>query len=176
MSTRISLLPIAPKAELTREIWIPFNTEDNISKRAQLGDILETASNGIVALRVDISTLKILSANTIPVTLIPAQGVGKVIEVISASFYTYYGGAAFATNTDIELITQGATDSQYNAPNALAATQNGGRHFKHTAANAAADTQLLENASLLFKVKTGNPTGGGTTYISLFILARLNEL
>ncbi len=176
MSTRISLLPIASKAELTRDIWIPFNTESNVSKRAKLGDILESASNGIVALRVDISNLKILTGFSAPVELIPAQGVGKVIEVVNASLYTYYGGAAFATNTSVELITQGATNSQFNSLNALAATQSGGRIFRHTTANNPADTQLLDNAGLFFKVSTGDPTAGGTTYMSLFILARLNEL
>lgn len=174
--SRISQLTVANKAQLLRGIWVPFNTVDNKTRRATLGDILETASNGIIALRANISNIELQTGFSAPIELMPAQGAGKIIEVTNASLYTHYSGAAFATNTSIELKCAGATKSQFNSANALAATQTGGRIFRHTVANAAADTQLLANTALQFAIEDGDPTAGGATRIDLFILLRVNIL
>jgi hypothetical protein len=62
--------------------------------------------------KLTIATADVLTLNTTPIEIVAAPGAGYAIEVISASMKMVYNSATYSTNTSLELLTAGATDSQ----------------------------------------------------------------
>ena len=96
---------------------------------------------------------------------------GYAIEVVSASVKIDFNSAAYATNTDINVVCSGATQSQFK-DNVLAASVSTVRKLLPTSGLSATDTQLISNASLLVSVGSGNPTAGDSD-ITVFVNYRL---
>ena len=61
---------------------------------------------------ITIATAAVLTLNSSPVVIVSAQGVGYVIEVISATVKMDYSSVAYATNTDLGLIASGGSAYQ----------------------------------------------------------------
>lgn len=118
--------------------------------------------------KIALTNAEVLALNGTPVELIAAPGAGKTIKVISVSVLHTFATAAFATNVNLQIITDTATVSQFE--NAIVLTSTATRHLRlnGTAASGTTSTQLISNKSVKATVATGNPaTGGGT--ITIFI-------
>ncbi len=117
-----------------------------------------------------IASADVLHLNGTPLTIVSAVS-GYSIEVISASVKIDFSTTAYATNTFIQLITNGATTAQYGAAiiNATVATT---KKLPEIATTTATTTQLISNADLQVSVKTGDPTAGDSD-VTIFVNYRL---
>ena len=114
--------------------------------------------------KLTIATADVLTLNTTPIEIVAAPGAGYAIEVISASMKMVYVSATYATNTSLELITAGATNSQ--ASTVIKNSASTIRRFADATTLASATaTQLVENAALNVTVASGDPTAGDSDII-----------
>ncbi len=116
-----------------------------------------------------IASADVLQLNSTPLTIVPAQGVGTAIEVISASAKLTFGTVQYTTNTVLQLFTTGGNDAQVDwISTFLTSTVNTiGR-----AVNIYDKSNLIENAALTVTVETGNPTAGDSD-IEIFVYYRI---
>lgn len=122
--------------------------------------------------KLTIATADVLTLNTTPIEIVAAPGAGYAIEVISASMKMVYNSATYATNTSLELITAGATNSQASTviKNSVSTIR---RFADATTLASATATQLVDNAALNVTVASGDPTAGDsdiTVYVNYRII------
>jgi hypothetical protein len=130
-------------------------------------------NNGCICVKeasLTIPSADVLTLNSTPIDIVPAQGVGTAIEVISASVKIDFNTTAYATNTVIMLITDTATSQQSNAN--INATSNQIGKFRNTEVGSPSLTQLIENKALNVFVDTGNPTAGDSD-ITVYVTYRV---
>jgi len=132
------------------------------------------ANNGCVCLQeasLTIASADVLQLNSTPLTIVAAQGAGTAIEVVSASVKIDFNSAAYATNTFIQLIVNGATTAQYGGGilNATVATT---KKLPEISTTSATTTQLITNSALQVSTLTGNPTAGDSD-ITVRVLYRV---
>jgi len=175
-STTTATVPTVPSSnDHTDGTWIAtdiykgelfFNQADGV--------LWSRDDNGLVCLggsaSLTIASADVLTLNTTPLTIVSAVS-GYAIEVISASVKVDFNSAAYATNTDINVVCSGATQSQFK-DNVLAASVSTVRKLLPTSGLSATDTQLISNASLLVSVGTGDPTTGDSD-ITVYVNYRL---
>jgi hypothetical protein len=143
-----------------------INQADNV--------IWSRGDNGVFCIggsaELTIASADVLTLNSTPLIIVSAVS-GYSIEVISASVKIDFGTTAYATNTFIQLITNGATTAQYGTGilNATVATT---KKLPEISTTTATTTQLIANADLQVSVKTGNPTAGDSD-ITIFVNYRL---
>ena len=104
---------------------------------------------------IELTQAQILALNTSPQTLIAAPGVGKVIIPFRVVTEVVYNTAAFATNTQLDIM-QGATTVYSSAAGALAVTSN----QINDIGVGATTTKRNTNTALTITVPGGDPTGG----------------
>lgn len=122
--------------------------------------------------KLTIATADVLTLNTTPIEIVAAPGAGYAIEVISASMKMVYNSATYSTNTSLELITAGATNSQASTviKNSVSTIR---RFADATTLASATATQLVDNAALNVTVASGDPTAGDsdiTVYVNYRII------
>jgi hypothetical protein len=124
--------------------------------------------------KLTIATADVLHLNTTPIEIVAAPGVGYAIEVISASMKMVYNSATYATNTSLELLTAGATNSQ--ASTVIKNSASTIRRFADATTLASATaTQLVDNAALNVTVASGDPTAGDSD-ITIYVTYRIITL
>jgi hypothetical protein len=124
--------------------------------------------------KLTIATADVLTLNSTPLTIVAAQGVGTVIQVISASVKIDFNTTPYATNIQLQIISSGSVKAQHSQ-NVLDASVSTVRFLAEQAATVATDTQLLENADLQVAVRTGNPTAGDSD-ITVYVTYRIITL
>jgi hypothetical protein len=124
--------------------------------------------------KLTIATADVLTLNSTPLTIVAAQGVGTVIQVISASVKIDFNTTPYATNIQLQIISSGSVKAQHSQ-NVLDASVSTVRFLAEQAATVATDTQLLENADLQVAVRTGNPTAGDSD-ITIYVTYRIITL
>jgi hypothetical protein len=117
-----------------------------------------------------IASADVLTLNSTPLTIVSAVP-GYAIEVISASRKLEFNTTAYATNTDLQLITSGASTSTQAQARINSSVSNILLMDKSTP-GLATSTQLLANADLLVKVDGGNPTAGDSD-VTVYVNYRL---
>lgn len=135
-------------------------TNERIWKLANINT--GTASSATVT----IPRSSVITANTSPVTVIPAQGVGYIISPVGFLVNIQFSGAAFATNTTFQFQINGVAVSSTDTvilPSAVNRTV----FVPATAFNTTTD---LSNQPCVFKVLTGNPTGGGSSILFVTVV------
>ena len=124
--------------------------------------------------KLTIASADVLTLNTTPIEIVAAPGAGYAIEVISASMKMVYVSATYVTNTSLELITAGATNSQ--ASTVIKNSASTIRRFADATTLASATaTQLVENAALNVTVASGDPTAGDSD-ITVYVTYRIITL
>jgi len=121
-----------------------------------------------------IASADVLQLNSTPLTIVPAQGVGTAIEVISASVKIDFNTTAYATNVNLTVGCSGATDVQH-ALQCLNSTVATNRRLNGQTATGTTDTQYLENTAVEVTVATGNPTAGDSD-ITVYVVYRVITL
>jgi hypothetical protein len=164
-STVNSTVPTVPSSnDHTDGTWIATDIYKGELFYNQADGVLWTrGDSGIECIqgtaKLTIATADVLTLNTTPIEIVAAPGAGYAIEVISASMNMVYVSATYATNTSLELITAGATNSQ--ASTVIKNSASTIRRFADATTLASATaTQLVENAALNVTVASGDPTAG----------------
>jgi hypothetical protein len=130
-------------------------------------------NNGCICIKeasLTIPSADVLTLNSTPIEIVPAQGVGTAIEVLSASMKMVYNSVAYATNTNITIAASGATEYQYEFGSIpLASTSN---VFATTQGNDDTIDNIIENDSIVVSTDTGNPTAGDSE-ITVYVVYRV---
>ncbi len=128
-------------------------------------DVLKVAenadSNGVVIkeVKLDIASANVLTLNTMPIELIPAQGAGTAIEILSANLAMTFNSVAYAVNTNIELIANTGVSSQAKKIISQTVDSNVGFIIE---TGTSEGFQLVDNEPINVYVPTGNPTLGNS--------------
>ena len=130
-------------------------------------------SKFILNTKVSLSAAQIKTANSVPVSLIAAPGVGKFIEVISASVNFQYGSVAFdSSSSAFELQINTASTHQFLASGFLNGTSD---VLTRLGDSVSSTSQMVENEPLNF-VLTGTDATVGDSTIDLYINYRILTL
>ena len=117
----------------------------------------------------DITSAQVLALNTTPLTIVPAVS-GYAIEAVSVVASIDYNSAAYATNTNLLIMTDTANSPQYKRDSLL--TQTVDTAWKFPEVTPTTGTQLIANKALTVTVATGDPTAGDSP-IKVFVNYRL---
>lgn len=120
-------------------------------------------NNGIFSMSLSLTSTQILNLFSSPMQIVAPPGVGKYIEVISASTEITYVSSPYTTHTSLLLINNGAAASQIIDGNALLSTISKITRFNNFGFASSAQTQIITNTALNISVVTGDPTGGDST-------------
>lgn len=174
MSVTPSQFPVINQVDLdgTETLWAQ---KGGIDYSLSLSNVKNYGGCDMYCVSLVIPTAQVLTLNATPLTIVPAPGAGYAIEVISASYKLTYNSVAYATNTGLQLINNGATISQRTINSALAATVTRQVVFDIGQVGVASDTQIIENTALQVKVPTGNPTAGNSD-IKVYVQYRIITL
>jgi hypothetical protein len=116
-----------------------------------------------------LTSAQVLALNTTPLTIVPAVS-GYAIEAVSVVVSIDYNSSAYATNTNLMIITDTADNPQYKNDALLQQTVDS--VYKFPEVSAGTGTQLIANKALTVTVITGNPTAGDSP-IKVFVNYRL---
>ena len=179
-STVNSTVPTVPSSnDHTDGTWIATDIYKGELFYNQADGVLWTRGDSSIeciqgTAKLTIATADVLHLNTTPIEIVAAPGAGYAIEVISASMKMVYNSATYATNTSLELITAGATNSQ--ASTVIKNSASTIRRFADATTLASATaTQLVENAALNVTVASGDPTAGDSD-ITVYVTYRIITL
>jgi hypothetical protein len=123
--------------------------------------------------KLEILSADVLQLNTTPLTIVPAQGAGTVIEVISASASIDFNSVAYATNTPLQLSFGGDAVLGQIGSNFLASTVSKKTSSFTQQSSTAGQTQTIENAALVVTNSSGDPTAGDsdiTIYLTYIVV------
>ena len=162
MATTISQLTQASASEITSDSQLIWQTEENNTRRVLWSDLNNTLMGSRYTTSLVLSAGEIKTLNTTPIELVAAPGSGKVVKIQSIVANLTFGTVAFATNTNLQIITSGASVSQYEL-DMLGATVSTIRQMKDNTTSNVAHTQLLDNTAVNVIAETGDPTTGDGT-------------
>ena len=175
-STVSSTVPTIPSSnDHTDGSWIATDIYKGELFYNQADDVLwSRGDDGINCLggsaSITLTAAQVKTLNTSPITIVSAVA-GYAIEVVSASVKIAFNTTAYATNTFIQLIVNGATTAQYGAGilNATVATT---KKLPEISTTSATTTQLITNAELEVSTLTGDPTTGDSD-VTVYVNYRL---
>lgn len=121
--------------------------------------------------KLTLTSVQVLSLNSAPIEIVPQPGVGKTIELISASVSLSYNTTAYTGNTTLVLKNQ-LGDSQ--AESSILA-ESGTRFSKMALQSDVSVLMIKENSSLEAFVKNGDPASGDSD-ITLYVSYRVIDL
>lgn len=111
--------------------------------------------------KVIIPTAEVLTMNTTPIILVPAQGAGLAIVPNDIIIQLPFNATVYDANRIVEIYSSGSVDLLYSedilgTPNAL---------FYPPPRIETKKNQIVDNVDLLANVKTGDPTNGDSDLI-----------
>lgn len=163
--TTINQLPLLPQQLIGEDFYVYVTTPTGGDFIAKLGEIATQmrASAGIVGLRLHtevIQSPEILQGNTAPVTLSIPRQAGETIAIIGTPIFSMnVGSTPFATNTVVQLGYQGADVPLFTC-DILGRTATGAKQGVIVTTVGDAQSQVLDNADLVWQVQGGDPTAG----------------
>ena len=140
-------------------IWGYFNDNNGGGSKYE-SVVVRDGGGGWLELRKAIIEADVKTSNGSPVKLINAPGGGKFTDVLKAYERVDFNTTAYTTNKTGQLIFKGATNALYEADDVLGKTVSTPFQMLPVYDSLAGTTQVLENANLQYKAKTGNPSGG----------------
>ena len=166
---KISQLPVAVTADYADDTVFPIvstdaTTGEQTTKQASMEGLRDEYGCGVKCASITISSAEMLALNTTPKEIVPAQGAGTVIEVISAFGKVNFTAPPYATNVDFEIITAGATTAQFGSSDFINSTINKIDRLTGTGVAVPSNTNMIENAALNAKVRAGDPTAGASDF------------
>jgi len=113
---------------------------------------------------VAIPTAEMLALNTTRKLAVAAPGAGKAVVVTGVYASITYIAPVYATNINLQVISDTATSPQAESSLILVKTTNANVIIPLTAVVGAGETQIIENAAVYITVETGNPTAGASNF------------
>lgn len=128
-----------------------------------------------ITVKVTLTHAQILTLNSVPVTILPAPGVGMFYDVSSVLASMTFSGAAYGTNVNLR-VKYSTTTSQVIANSSVILTQTTSVRWGRMAltAFASGSPQYVVNDSIILDTATGDPTGGGVgASLDVFVTYKL---
>lgn len=173
---KISQLTEASASDVIDDTIIPIvSAYDDTTKKLTLELLKSTFFCNTLCTSITISSAEMLALNSTPKEIVPAQGAGTVIEVISAFGKLNYGTTPYATNVDFEIINAGASVAQFGSSYFINGTVSKIDRFTNTGVAVVSNYNMVENAALNAKVRAGDPTAGDSDF-EIFVLYRVITL
>lgn len=122
---------------------------------------------------IPIASAQVLTLNSVPVLAIPSPGAGYAVLVEQVTAKIAFNSAAYATNTNLQLLFSGAGEATAESATFLTRTANGMVNIPLMYSVGLSVTQILENAVLYIRTETGDATAGNSdivVYIDYSIL------
>ena len=126
----------------------------------------------LARVKVTLSSAQILDLSDTPVTLIPAPGAGKAIEVIGFMARMNFNSTAYDTNTTLHILADTAQEPQFQSDDFLVATATVIQHFQQVVTLGTSDSTIIENKAITAFVPGADPLNGDSTadiYLSYLI-------
>lgn len=169
---KFSEYPAANANDYANASTFLIQNDEGTTKLATLEGLAQTFFCSVYCASLTIPSADVLQLNSTPQTIVPAQGVGTAIELISASVKVDFNSAAYTSNTTLELIHSGAALGLKRSSTALGSTIANIVTFDTNVTPTTINTQMLENAALQVKSVTGNPATGDSD-ITVYVLYRI---
>lgn len=151
-------------AEIQRLIGVTSNIQTQLNAKANSADF-----SGLVSIQtaeVTIPSAQVLTLNSVPVTLVPAQGANNIIVPIALTAQIDYNSVAYATNGIVSVFNGGSYGvARVNANAFLFSTVSRTVNIQIANATIATDTQYVANSPLTITVETGDPTAGNSDIV-----------
>ena len=176
-STVTTTVPTVPSSnDHTDGTWIATDIyKGELFYNQADGVLWSRDDNGVNCLggsvKVVLTKAQVLALNTTPITLVGAVS-GYAIEVISASVRNQSRFLPYATNLNLQILTDTATKAQFDNAKILLTSVPAFWKMSAVQATSATDTQLIENKALTATIETGDPTSGGDE-VELHVTYRL---
>jgi len=139
------------KVILGRPLQDDFKIDEADGKTVVQGEKLKVIQEATLTL----NGTQVGSLNSSPQEIVAAPSAGKAIQVVSASYKYTFDTAAFATNTNMRLISAATPQFETGISHTASVVQS------FTQSNQAVDSVSLSAAAALdVDVSSGNPTGG----------------
>jgi len=113
---------------------------------------------------VAIPTGEMLALNTTRKLAVAAPGAGKAVVVTGVYASITYIAPIYATNINLQVISDTATAPQAESSLILVKTTNANVIIPLTTVVAAGETQIIENAAVYITTETGNATAGASNF------------
>ena len=133
---------------------------DSVDGKIKYKDASSMIRNAIVT----ISSAQMLNSFTTPIVILPAPGVGKVINVLSVNGSLIFGTVPYATNISAFFRYNGLSSGINTASWNIAQTSNKFVRFAIGSNGTGEDPSLIENKAVTLSTQTGNPTAGDGTF------------
>lgn len=170
--SRFSQYPVATSpTDYTDATNFLIEDPDGNIKLASL-DGLSTFFCGAYCASVTIPSAEILTLNSIPVEVIPAQGAGTVIKIIDFVAKMSNVVTPYATNVNFQLTNGGGTYLAGSTSALLSSSVDKIGQYAILENPSVAQTQLIENTAVTATVATGDPTAGDGD-MELFVYYRI---
>jgi len=176
-STVTATVPTVPSSnDHTDGTWIATDIyKGELFYNQADGVLWSRDDNGVSCLggsvKVVLTKAQVLALNTTPITLVGAVS-GYAIEVISASVRNQSRFLPYATNLNLQLLTDTANKAQFDNATILLTSVPAFWKMSAVQATSATDTQLIANKALTATIETGDPTSGGDE-VELHVTYRL---
>lgn len=169
MSKKISELTAASTLTGTELVEV---VQSSTNKKTTTQDIADLANNGLselIEVQVTITAAQITNSFTSPITLATAPD-GYIPIIIGPVFANKtYVGAVFATNTNCRVSVGGQTSASLS--DTMTA---GGDAHQLVDVTTGSNLNAYGGADVIvFKTLIGNPTGGGTSTVTIYFTYRL---
>ena len=174
-----NLATLSPSALDDTYYGVVFTLDGNANKVVFEDAVAQANSNnGCVCLQsasLTIASADVLTLNSVPLTIVAAQGAGTMIEVISASASIDFNTTAYTTNTALQLSLGGDAILGQIGTNFLASTVSKTTSSFTGQSATAGQTQSLENSALVVTNSVGEPAAGDSD-IKVYVLYRVITL
>jgi hypothetical protein len=145
-----------------------------LTDRATIKALFDS-NTAIYNTKVTISSAEILALNATPKVLVPAQGAGTIIDVISCEMFLDYNSVAYATNVNL-FISYDAAGAQLHTTSVSIGAGGFDYYVKFNLnAQNAFNTAVRVNTPIVAYVDIGNPTAGNST-IFMYLTYRVITL
>lgn len=168
---KISELPAATTLTGAEKVIVNQNAQTSLTDVDAI--VTYTLSGGLPTkfAKVTITSAQLLQLNTTPITIVPAQGAGKVIIPFTVLLRYRFGTIEYATNLNITLSPNNSL-YQVNYNSAIAGNQDrfSSRSITPTVSLAGS---IVDDLPLTIGAQIGNPTAGDgelDVYVSYYVL------
>lgn len=146
--------------ELQRLIGVTSNIQTQLNAKANTADFSGIIS--IASVDLTIPSSEILTSNSTPITLVPAQGANTIIVPIKVTGQLIYGTTPYATNGEFDVYCGGSIPcfAFGDDANFLFGTVSRVANATERINANATDTIYVANSPLTIQTSDGNPTAG----------------
>jgi hypothetical protein len=127
------------------------------------------------SVKMSIASADILTLHTTPVVIIPAPGAGKVINVLSVQGRMNFLTAAYATNTELDIVDTTSSSKLFGDTAALLSSAGNLVAQIPAEINSNGGITITPNGSVSVTVATGDPTAGAGS-LDLYVIYQVVTL